>query len=65
MLSVVELFLTKYLLGGGHDYGLSASLSDKWTSSLKNFLTVEQVFCYTTFWTWDTKPGCKWMVVRL
>jgi hypothetical protein len=48
-----------------HDHRLSVSLSAKWTSFLKTFLTVEQVFSYTTFWTWDSRPSCKWRVVRL
>ena len=37
-----------------NDYRLSASSSDKWTS-LRNFLTIEQMFSTTTFSTWDSR----------
>jgi hypothetical protein len=42
-----------------HDYRLQASSPDKWCSSLRDFLTMEQVFITTMVWTWDRRHGSK------
>jgi hypothetical protein len=46
------------------DQGLSACSSDKWMS-LRNFLMMEQVFSMTTFWTWNSRRGGKFVVVTI
>jgi hypothetical protein len=48
-----------------HDYGLSAPSSSKCTLSLRNFLTMGQLFSVTIFWTCDSRCGCKLSIVRL
>ena len=37
--------------------------SNKWTSSLRNFLMMEQVLSITTFWMWDSRHDWKLRLV--